>query len=154
MDRIATVSIVRIDFYYHVKIERNVTGQSTIFRCHPKWNNDLNAGISGGREWFDLVEVNWEKRDGSSSYTVQFRQNYLLLGENVIFSNATTILLACFRSLKSSTGMKFHERMFFTRGVTLCNDSTELNVVEIQNILSAAFVVPALKPQESSQGKL
>ena len=44
---------------------------------HPKWNNDSNAGISG-REWFDWVEVevNWEKGDGSSSYTVQFWQNY------------------------------------------------------------------------------
>ena len=32
---------------------------------------------------------------------------------------------------------------------TLCNDTTELSVVEFHNILSAAFVVPALKPQES-----
>ena len=50
------VSIVWIDFYYHVKIESNVPGQTTIFRCHPKWNNDSKAGISG-REWFDWVEV-------------------------------------------------------------------------------------------------
>ena len=39
--------------------------------------------------------------------------------------------------------------MFFARGDTLCNDTTELSVVEFHNILSAAFVVPALKPQES-----
>ena len=39
--------------------------------------------------------------------------------------------------------------MFFARGDTLCNDTTELSVVEIHNILLAAFVVPALKPQES-----
>ena len=60
-------SIVRIDFYYHVKIESNVPGQTTIFRCHPKWNNDSKAGISG-REWFDWVEVNWEKGDESSCF--------------------------------------------------------------------------------------
>ena len=86
------VSIVRIDFYYHVKIESNVPSQTnTIFRCHPKWNNDSNAGISG-REWFDWVEVNWEKGDGSSSYTVPAK---LLLWGNVIFSNTTTNLFAC-----------------------------------------------------------
>ena len=45
--------------------------------------------------------------------------------------------------------MKIHKRMFFARGDTLCNDTTELSVVEFHNILSAAFVVPALKPQES-----
>ena len=45
--------------------------------------------------------------------------------------------------------MKIHERMFFARGDTLCNDTTESSVVEFHNILSAAFVVPALKPQES-----
>ncbi len=32
---------------------------------------------------------------------------------------------------------------------TLCNDTTELSVIEFHNILSAAFFVPALKPQES-----
>ena len=84
-DRVGPVSIVRIDFYYHVKIESNVPGQTTILRCHPKWKNDSNAGISGRTKWFDWVEVNWEKGDGSSSYTVEFRQNY---------SNTTTILLA------------------------------------------------------------
>jgi hypothetical protein len=89
-DGIGPVSTVRIDFYYHVKIESNVPGQTTIFRCHPKWNNDSKAGISG-REWFDWVEVNWEKGDGSSSYTVPAK---LLLWGNVIFSNTTTILLA------------------------------------------------------------
>ena len=40
--------------------------------------------------------------------------------------------------------------MFFARGdTTLCNDTTELSVDEFYNILSAAFVVPALKPLES-----
>ena len=39
--------------------------------------------------------------------------------------------------------------MLFARGDTLCNDTTELSVVEFHNILSVAFVVPALKPQES-----
>ena len=66
---IVLVSIVRIDFYYHVKNESNFPGQTTIFRCHPKWNDDSNAGICG-HEWFDWVKVNWEKGDGSSSYTV------------------------------------------------------------------------------------
>ena len=95
--------------------------------------------------------MNWEKGDGSSSYTVPAK---LLLWGNVIFSNTTTILLACIRSLKSSTEMKIHKRMFFARGDILCNDTPELSVVEFHNILSAAFVVPALKPQESSQGNL
>jgi hypothetical protein len=35
--------------------------------------------------------------------------------------------------------------MFFARGDTLCNDTTELSAVEFHNILSAAFAVPALK---------
>ena len=87
---------------------------ATILRCHPKWNNDSNTGISG-REWFDWVEVevNWEKGDGSSYYTVPAK---LLLWGNVIFSNTTTILLACIRFLKSSTEMKIHKRMCFERG--------------------------------------
>jgi hypothetical protein len=46
--------------------------------------------------------------------------------------------------------MKAHKLMFFVKGVTICNDTTELSVVEFNNILSAAFVVPALKPQEGS----
>ena len=46
--------------------------------------------------------------------------------------------------------MKAHKCMFFAKGDTICNDTTELSVVEFNNILSAAFVVPALKPQESS----
>ncbi len=107
-DGVGPVFIVRIDFYYHVKIESNVPGQTTILRCHPKWNNDSNAGISG-REWFDCVEVNWEKGDGSSFYTVPAK---LFLWGNVIFSNSTTILLACIRSLKSSTEMKIHKYLF------------------------------------------
>ena len=64
-------------------------------------------------------------------------------------ANTTTILLACIRSLKSSTEMKINKRMFFARGDTLCNDTTELSLVEFHKILSAAFVVPALKPQKS-----
>ena len=32
----------------------------------------------------------------------------------------------------------------------ICNDTTELSVVEFNNILSDAFVVAALKPQEGS----
>ena len=64
-----SVTVIRIDFYYHVNFHANAPGQSTILRCHPKWNNDSKAGISG-REWFDWIEVNWEKGDGTKSYTV------------------------------------------------------------------------------------
>jgi len=46
--------------------------------------------------------------------------------------------------------MKAHKRMFSAKGDTICNHTTELSVVEFNNNLSAAFVVPALKPQESS----
>jgi hypothetical protein len=46
-DGVRPVSIVRIDFDYHVELESIVPGQTTIFRCHRKWNNDSNAGISG-----------------------------------------------------------------------------------------------------------
>jgi hypothetical protein len=56
--------------------------------------------VNGLNGW---VEVNWEKGDGSSSYTVPAK---LLLWGNVIFSKGTTILLACICSLKSSTEMK------------------------------------------------
>jgi hypothetical protein len=141
-----SVTVIRIDFYYHVKIHADAPGQSTILRCHLKWNNHSKAGISG-REWFDWIEVNWEKGDGSNSFTVPGK---LFLWENVIFSNDTTIILASICSLKSSSEMKAHKRMFFAKGDTICNDTTELSVVEFNNILSAAFVVPALKPQEGS----
>jgi len=137
-----------IDFYYHVKFHANAPGQSTILRGHPKWNNDSKAGISG-REWFDWIEVKWEKGDGSKSYTVPGKLK-LFLWANVIFSNDTTIFLASIRSLKSSSEMKAHKRMFFAKGDTISNNTTELSVVEFNNILSAAFVVPALKPQEGS----
>lgn len=40
--------------------------------------------------------------------------------------------------------------MFFAKDDTICNDTTELSVVEFNNILSTAFVVSALKPQEGS----
>ena len=40
--------------------------------------------------------------------------------------------------------------MFFALGGTFCNDTTELSVVDFNNILSAVFFVPALKPQEGS----
>ena len=69
-DGVGPVSIVRIEFYYHVKIEKKVPGQITIFRCHPKWNDDSNIVISG-REWLDWVEVNWEK------HTIRRNQNKL-----------------------------------------------------------------------------
>ena len=91
--------------------------------------------------------MNWEKWDGSKSYTVPGK---LFLWGNVIFSNDTTILLAFIRSLKSSSEMEAHKRMFFAKGDTICNDTTELSVLEFNNILSAAFVVLALKPQEGS----
>jgi hypothetical protein len=83
-----SVTVIRLDLYDHVKIHTNAPGQSTIFRCHPKWNNDSKAGISG-RERFDWIEVNWEKGDGSKSYTVPGK---LFFWGNVIFSNDTTIL--------------------------------------------------------------
>ena len=35
-------------------------------------------------------------------------------------------------------------------GDTICNDTTELSVIESKNILSAVFVVSALIPQEGS----
>ena len=44
-DGFGSVSIVKIDFYCHVKIEGNVPNQTTIFRCQPKWNNDSNKLI-------------------------------------------------------------------------------------------------------------
>ena len=94
-----SVTVSRIDFYYHVKIHANAPGQSTILRCHPKWNNDSKAGMISGWEWFDWIEVNWEKGDGSNSYTVPGK--LFLLGK-CIFSNDTTILLASICSLKSS----------------------------------------------------
>jgi hypothetical protein len=104
-----SVTVLRIDFYYHVKTHAKAPGQSTILRCHPKWNNDSKAGIISGWEWFDWIEVNWEKGDGSNSYTVPGK---LFLWENVIFSNDTTILLASICSLKRSSEMKAHKCMF------------------------------------------
>ena len=141
------MTVTRIDFYYNFRIHANAPGQITILRCHhPKWKNDSKAGISD-REWFDWIEVIWEKGDGSNSYIVPGK---LFLWGNVIFSNHTTILLPSIRSLKFSSEIKAHKRMFFAKGDSICNDTTELSVVEFINFLSAAFFVPALKPQKGS----
>ena len=42
--------------------------------------------------------------------------------------------------------MTAHDRMFFAKGDYICDENTGLRVVEHNNILSTAFVVPALPP--------
>ena len=42
--------------------------------------------------------------------------------------------------------MPAHHHMFFATGDYICDEKTGLSVVEHNNILSTAFVVPALAP--------
>ena len=91
--------------------------------------------------------MNWEKGNRSSSYTVLGK--FFLWG-NEIFLNDTIFLLASICYLKRSSGMKPHKCLFFARGNSIYNDTTELSVADFNNILSAVFLVPALKPQEDS----
>ena len=47
--------------------------------------------------------------------------------------------------------MPAHHRMFFATGDYICDEKTGLSVVEHNNILSTAFVVPALAPATISK---
>ena len=92
--------------------------------------------------WFDWVEVNWESRNGKY-YTVPAK---LILWRNVIYSDGTESLLASVCLLRSTKNMTAHDRMCFAKGDYNCEENTGLSVVEHNNILSTAFVVPALPP--------
>jgi len=47
--------------------------------------------------------------------------------------------------------MPAHHRMFFVTGDYICDEKTGLSIVEHNNILSTAFVVPALAPATISK---
>ena len=141
-----SVETDRISFYYHVTIISKDDGTKTILRCNPKWNKQ-DKSLHQSKSWFDWVEVNWESRNGKN-YSVPAK---LLLWGNVVYSDGTETLLASIRSLRSTTVMPAHHRMFFATGDYICDEKTGLSVVEHNNILSTAFVVPALAPATISK---
>jgi hypothetical protein len=111
----------------------------TILRCNPKWNKQ-DKNFHQSNSWFDWVEVNWESRNGKN-YSVPAK---LLLWGKVVYSDGTETLLASIRSLKSTIVMPVPPCMFFATSDYICDEKTRLSVVEHYNILSTAFVVPAL----------
>ena len=91
-----------------------------------------------------LLVLKWIWKVGTvinTSYTAP--ANPLLWG-NVINSDWTESLLASVCSLRNTKNMTAHDRMFFAKGDYICDENTGLSVVEHNNILSTAFVVPAL----------
>ena len=70
--------------------------------------------------------MNWESRNGKN-YSVPAK---LLLWGNVVYSDGTETLLASIRSLRSTTVMPAHHRMFFATGDYICDEKTGLSVVE------------------------
>ena len=120
-------------------------GTKTILRCNPKWKKQ-GKSLHQSNSWFDWVEVNWESRNGKN-YSVPAK---LLLWGNVVYSDGTETLLASIRSVGSTTVMPAHHRMFFATGDYICDEKTGLSIVEHNNILSTALVVPALAPASIS----
>ena len=102
-----------------------------------KINNSIHQVTNS---WFDWVEVNWESQN-SNYYTVPAE---LLLWGNVIYWDGTKSLLASVCLLRSTKNMTTHYRMFFAKRDFICDEHTGLPIVEHSNILSTAFLVPAL----------
>jgi hypothetical protein len=137
---------LRVDFFYHVTVPSE-SGETVIMRCNPIWNELVSpcgeSPVNVGRMWFDWVEVNWVDGNGEH-YTVPAQ---LRLFGNVLHSDGSNELLASIRSLRSETHLPHHNRMFFGRVDSFHADPrTSFNVVEFHDILSTAFVVPAIPP--------
>ena len=117
--------------------------------CNPKWNKQ-DKSLHQSNSWFDWVEVNWESRNGKN-YSVPAK---LLLWGNVgsfIQMELKHSLHRSIRSLRSTTVMPAHHCMCFATGDNICDEKTGLSVVDHNNILSTAFVVPSLAPATLSK---
>ena len=101
-----------------------------------KWNNDSNEeslvlyGLTGSK-WRGRKEIDQVLTHFSSGKTTSLGKSYFLQHNEKINRNESSYMY------------------FFARGDTVCNDITELGVVEFQNILLVTFVVPTLKLPES-----
>ena len=68
-------------------------------------------------------------------------------GDQILYSDQSTDLLASVRSLQSKKSLKQHDHIFFSHGDFMNRgDSSSLYVVDCDSIVSTAFVVPCLPP--------
>ena len=142
------LSISTVDFYYQVTAT-TYDGESIPLKCNPIWNNDVGGVMMRSKStWFDWVEVSWFDKEDSSPFTVPAILS--LLGK-VIYSDGEYEIIAAIRSLHSMTELPRHNRMFFGRGDYMSTGDSSCYVVDMESILSTAFVVPCIPPDQSAR---
>ena len=92
--------------------------------------------------------MSWFNQEESSTFTVPAILS--LLGK-VIYSDGEHEIIAAIRSLRSMTELPRHNRMFFGRGDYMSTGDSCCYVVDIESILSTAFVVPCIPPDQSAR---
>ena len=133
-------SVVKVDFFYQVKVKCRPGEKNIILRCNPKWNE--GSCNSESTPWYDWIEVAWTD-NADRQYVVPA---ILRLWGNVTYSDDTTQLLASVRSLRSTSELSNHDRMFFARGDIMQEGDRSYCVVDFESIKSTGFVVPAIPP--------
>ena len=142
------LSISTVEFYYQVTAT-TYDGESIPLKCNPIWNNDVGGVMMRSKStWFDWVEVSWFDKEDSSPFTVPAILS--LLGK-VIYSDGEYEIIAAIRSLHSMTELPRHNRMFFGRGDYMSTGDSCCYVVDMESILSTAFVVPCIPPDQSAR---
>jgi hypothetical protein len=145
---LSDISITTVEFYYQVTATTD-DGESVPLKCNPIWNNDVGGVLLRSKSsWFDWVEVSWFDQEDSSPFTVPAILS--LLGK-VIYSDGRHEIIAAIRSLQSMKELPKHKRMFFGRGDYMTTGHSCCYVVDIESILSTAFVVPCIPPDLSTK---
>ena len=123
-----------------MKVKCRPGEKNIILRCNPKWNE--GSCNSESTPWYDWIEVAWTD-NADRQYVVPA---ILRLWGNVTYSDDTTQLLASIRSLRSTSELSNHDRMFFARGDIMQEGDRSYCVVDFESIKSTGFVVPAIPP--------
>jgi hypothetical protein len=144
---LSDISITTVEFYYQVTATTD-DGESVPLKCNPIWNSDVGGVLLRSKSsWFDWVEVSWFDQE-ESPFSVP--AILCLLGK-VIYSDGKHDIIAAIRSLRSMKELPKHNRMFFGRGDYMSTGDSCCYVVDIESILSTAFVVPCIPPDQSSK---
>jgi len=149
-----TKEVTKVDFHYQVKVKLDSGENNIILRCNPKWSKG-SANLET-KTWYDWIEVTWTRGNqdhggGNVEYVVPA---ILRLWGNVLYSDGSTQLLASVCSLKSTSDLRHHDRMFFARGDYMDDSRSSYDcVVDYESIKSTGFVVPAIPPR-STKGPL
>jgi hypothetical protein len=146
-DILPGLSISQVEFYYQVTAT-TYDGEIIPLKCNPIWNNDIGGVLMRSKStWFDWVEVSWSDKEDSSPFTVPAILS--LLGK-IIYSDGKYEIIASIRSLQSMSELPKHSRLFFGRTDYMSNGDSCCYVVDIESILSTAFVVPCIVPPDQS----